>query len=246
MKLCPECLLCLRRVRTASCELRHGFSGAALWGHGQQLWLRQRPPQWPGQCLRGGEIRWHATLAERAHAPPSPEGHGYEQELQGALPAMAEPALKETVKHTDRQKENSQQADIISGRPTLGALRQGRRARARSPYLSRSSRFLGLACLGGPLPLLRLGHRGDNLDCSRSRAERPCCSVLLLGRSPTLKLPASAWRALLGSGPHLRLGESRPRRSSANSGMPTLHWRITFLQLPGFELEGLSLGEALL
>ena len=63
---------------------------------------------------------------------------------------MAEPALKETVKHTDRQKENSQQADIISGRPTLGALRQGRRARARSPYLSRSSRFLGLACLGGP------------------------------------------------------------------------------------------------
>ena len=118
-------------------------------------------------------------------------------------------------------------------------------ARAVSVSLSILS-LLGPCLPWGPLPLFRLGHRGDNLDCSRSRAERPCCSVLLLGRSPTLKLPASAWRALLGSGPHLRLGESRPRRSSANSGMPTLHWRITFLQLPGFELEGLSLGEALL
>ena len=186
MKLCPECLLCLRRVRTAGCELRHGFAGAGPSGHGQQLWLRQRPPQWSGQCLRGGEIRWHATLAERAHAPPSPEGHGYEQELQGALPAMAEPALKETVKHTDRQKDNSQQADI----QTAGQWRSR----------------------GSPLAIARL----------------------------------AAWRALLGSGPHLRLGESRLRRTSRFSGMPTVHWRMTSLQLPGIELEGPSFGGALL
>ena len=99
---------------------------------------------------------------------------------------MAEPALKETVKHTDRQKDNSQQADI----QTAG------RWRSR----------------GSPLVIAWLG----------------------------------AWRALLGSGPHLRLGESRLRRTSTYRGMPTLTWRITFLQLPGIELEGPSFGGALL